>query len=65
MAYHVQLHPTAFVAGLSAARARQLPGSGLPATHGRYHAVISQLARSKIPVRSVFGAGNVHKAGVS
>jgi hypothetical protein len=43
---------TAFVARLSAACARQLPGSGLPATHGRHHAVASQLARSKIPVRS-------------
>ncbi|MEG9501052.1 MAG: hypothetical protein MIN69_04150, partial [Methylorubrum extorquens] len=28
------------------------PRSGLPATHGHYHAVASQLARSKIPVRS-------------
>ncbi len=42
----------AFVAGLSATCARQLPRSGLPATHDRDHAVASQLARSKIPVRS-------------
>ena len=53
MAKHLQPRPTAFVAGLSAARARQLPGSGLPATHGRHHAVASQSARSKIPVRSI------------
>lgn len=53
MAEHLQPCPAAFVAGLPAARACQLPGSGLPATHGLYHAVASHLARSKIPVRSI------------
>ncbi|MGE8131184.1 transposase [Methylobacterium sp. NPDC080182] len=33
-------------------RSCQLPRSGLPATHRRYHAVASHSARSKIPVRS-------------
>lgn len=52
MAKHIQLRPPASVAGLPAARARQLPRSGLSATHGRYQAVAFQLARSRIPVRS-------------
>jgi hypothetical protein len=53
MAEHVQLCRAASVAGLSATRICQLPGSGLPATtHGRDHAVAPQLAQSKIPVRS-------------
>jgi hypothetical protein len=52
MAEYLQPCPAAFVVGLPAARACQLPGSGLPATHGHYHAVASHLARSKIPVRS-------------
>ncbi len=50
MAKDIQPRPAAFVPGLSAARACQLPGSSLPATHGRRHAVASQSARSKIPV---------------
>jgi len=52
MAIHLHPCPTAFVAGLSAARACQLPRLGLAATLGRDHAPASQLARSKIPVRS-------------
>ncbi|MGE8131787.1 metallophosphoesterase family protein [Methylobacterium sp. NPDC080182] len=59
MANHLQPRPTAFFAGLSATCARQLPGSGLPATHDRDHAVASQLARYKIPVRSVL-CGHTH-----
>jgi hypothetical protein len=53
LAEHLQPCPTAFVARLSAACACYLPGYGQPATHGHYHAVASQLARSKIPVRLV------------
>lgn len=49
---HIQPRPAAFVLGLPAARVRHLPGSGLPATHGRSHAVASHVVRSKIPVRS-------------
>lgn len=49
---YLQPRSTAFVLGLPAACACHLPGSGLPATHGRYRAVASQLTRSKIPVRS-------------
>src|SRR5918995_882474 len=41
------------VLGLPAACACHLPGSGLPATHGKRHAIGSQSARSKMPVRSV------------
>ena len=52
LAEHLQPCPAAFVVGLPAARACQLPRSGLPATHGHYHAVASQLARPRIPVRS-------------
>ena len=52
LAKYVQPSSAAFVVGLPAARACHLPGSGLPATHGRRHAVASQSARSKIPVRS-------------
>ena len=52
LAEHLQPRPAAFVARLSAAGARHLPGSGLPATHGSGHAVTSHSARSKIPVRS-------------
>jgi propionate CoA-transferase len=57
MAIHLQPRPAAFVPGLAAARACQLPRSGLPATHGSGHAVASQSARSKIPVRSEVAVG--------
>ncbi len=52
MAEHIQPRPAALILGLSAARACQLPGSGLPATHGSGHPVASHSARSKIQVRS-------------
>jgi hypothetical protein len=52
LAEYLQPRSTAFVLGLPAARACHLPGSSLPATHGRHPAVASQSARSKIPVRS-------------
>ncbi len=52
LANYLQPRPAALVTRLPTARARQLPGSGLPATHGRDHAVTSQLARSKISFRS-------------
>jgi putative transposase len=52
LAEYLQPRSAALFLGLPAARACHLPGSGLPATHGRRHAVASQLARSKIPVRS-------------
>ena len=44
--------------GLPTTRACHLPGSGLPPTHGCRHAVASQLARSKIPVRSELSMQN-------
>src|SRR5215210_3163782 len=52
LAKHLQPRPAALVTGLPTTRARHLPGSGLPPTHGCRHAVASLLARSKIPVRS-------------
>ena len=63
LAEHLQPRPTAFVVGLPAARACHLPGSGLPATHGRHHAVASQLARSKIPVRSLLHGSQSRRVG--
>jgi hypothetical protein len=48
----LQPRSAALVLGLPAARACHLPGSGLPATHGKRHAIGSQSARSKMPVRS-------------
>ena len=52
VAEHLQPCSAALFLGLPTARARYVPGSGLAPTHGRYHAVAFQLARSKIPVRS-------------
>lgn len=53
MAEHIQPCPVGLVSGLSAARICQLPGSGLPAIHGRSYAVVSYLAQSKIPVSAL------------
>lgn len=53
LAEHPQPRPAPLILGLQTTRARELPRSGLPATHGRGHAVASHAARSKIPVRSL------------
>ena len=53
LAEDLQPRPAALGPGLPAACACHLPGSGLPATHGQRHAIGSQSARSKMPVRSV------------
>ena len=56
-----QPRSAALVLGLPAACACHLPGSGLPATHGKRHAIGSQSARSKMPVRSAAGEALLRK----